>query len=50
MKGLEKFQNLVDALMQLPSVGKKSATGFAYLSFTMLSLSKALYDRVKVKT
>jgi len=46
-KGVEKFSNLVDALQCLPSVGKKSATRFAYhlvLSdpFSALKLSHAI--------
>ncbi len=46
-KGLEKFNNLIDAFSQLPSVGKKSATRFAYhlvLSdpFLALKLSHAI--------
>ncbi len=46
-KGLEKFNNLIDALTNLPSVGKKSATRFAYhlvLSdpFSALKLSHAI--------
>ena len=51
MKGLEKFQNLVDALMQLPSVGKKSATRFAYHlvlqdPFSALKLSHAIENAI----
>ncbi len=50
-KGLEKFRNLIDALSQLPSVGKKSATRFAYhlvLSdpFSALKLSHAIESAV----
>ncbi len=46
-KGLEKFNNLIDALTNLPSVGKKSATRFAYHlvlndPFSALKLSHAI--------
>ena len=51
MKNLEKFNNLVDALMQLPSVGKKSATRFAYHlvlqdPFSALKLSHAIENAI----
>jgi len=51
VKSLEKFNNLVDALMELPSVGKKSATRFAYhlvLSdpFSALKLSHAIENAI----
>ena len=46
---LEKFDNLVDALMQLPTVGKKSALRFAYHmvlgdSFSAMKLSHSIED------
>ena len=51
MKQLEKFNNLVDTLMELPSVGKKSATRFAYHlvlkdPFVALKLSHAIENAV----
>jgi len=51
MKSLEKFNNLVDALMELPSVGKKSATRFAYHlvlqdPFSALKLSHAIENAI----
>lgn len=50
-KGLEKFNNLVDALMELPSIGKKSATRLAYHMvlndpFSALKLSHAIEDAI----
>jgi recombination protein RecR len=50
-RGLEKFNNLVDALSQLPTVGKKSAIRYAYHmilsdSFSALKLSHAIEDAV----
>jgi recombination protein RecR len=50
-RGLEKFDNLVDALTQLPTVGKKSAVRYAYHmilgdSFSALKLSHAIEDAV----
>ncbi len=50
-KGLEKFNNLVDALSALPTVGKKSALRFAYHmvlndSFMALKLAHAIENAV----
>lgn len=50
-RGLEKFNNLVDALSQLPTVGKKSAIRYAYHmvlgdSYSALKLSHAIEDAV----
>ena len=50
-RGLEKFNNLVDALSELPTVGKKSAIRFAYHmvlgnSYSALKLSHAIEDAV----
>jgi len=50
-RGLEKFDNLVDALTELPTVGKKSAIRYAYHmilgdSFSALKLSHAIEDAV----
>ena len=50
-KGLEKFNNLVEALMELPSIGKKSATRLAYHMvlndpFSALKLSHAIEDAI----
>ncbi len=50
-RGLEKFNNLVEAFLQLPSVGKKSAQRFAYYlvlenSFNALKLSHAIEDAI----
>ncbi|MCH9814360.1 MAG: recombination mediator RecR [Epsilonproteobacteria bacterium] len=50
-RGLEKFNNLVDALSQLPTVGKKSAIRYAYHmvlydSFTALKLAHSIEDAV----
>ncbi len=49
--GLEKFNNLVDALNTLPTVGKKSALRFAYHmvikdTFTALKISHAIENAV----
>ncbi len=49
--GLEKFNNLVDALNTLPTVGKKSALRFAYHmvtkdTFSALKISHAIEDAV----
>ena len=51
MKKMEKFNNLIETLMTLPSVGKKSATRFAYHlvlndPFSALKLSHAIEDAV----
>lgn len=48
-QGLDRFNNLVDALMTLPSVGKKSAMRFAYHmvlsdSFSAMKLSHCIED------
>ncbi len=50
-RGLEKFNNLVDALSALPTVGKKSALRYAYHmvlndSFSALKLSHAIENAV----
>jgi recombination protein RecR len=50
-RGLEKFNNLVDALSELPTVGKKSALRYAYhmvLSdpFSALKLAHAIENAV----
>ncbi len=50
-RGLEKFNNLVDAFGQLPGVGKKSAQRFAYHmvlgdAFYALKLAHAIEDAV----
>ncbi len=50
-RGLEKFNNLVDALASLPTVGKKSALRYAYHmvlhdSFLALKLSHAIESAV----
>jgi recombination protein RecR len=50
-RSLEKFNNLVDALEQLPGVGKKSAQRFAYHlvlndAFYALKLAHAIEDAV----
>jgi recombination protein RecR len=50
-RGLEKFNNLVDALSSLPTVGKKSALRYAYHmvlndSFSALKLSHAIESAV----
>ncbi len=50
-RNLEKFNNLVEAFQQLPSVGKKSAQRFAYYmvlenSFSALKLAHAIEDAV----
>ncbi len=50
-RSLEKFNNLVEALQTLPSVGKKSAQRFAYHmvlgdSFNALKLAHAIEDAV----
>ncbi len=50
-RGLEKFNNLVDALSALPTVGKKSALRYAYHmvlhdSFAALKLSHAIENAV----
>ncbi len=50
-RGLEKFNNLVDALLELPTVGKKSAIRFAYHmvlgnSFSALKLAHAIEDAI----
>ena len=46
---LEKFNNLVDALQELPTIGKKSATRLAYHmvindTFTGMKISQAIED------
>ena len=51
-RSLEKFNRLVDALEQLPSIGKKSATRLAYHmvakdSFNALRLSHAIEDAIR---
>ena len=51
MRKLEKFERLVDALEQLPTIGKKSATRLAYHmvtkdSFNALRLSHAIEDAI----
>jgi recombination protein RecR len=50
-RGLEKFNNLIDALSELPTVGKKSAIRYAYHmilndSFSALKLSHAIEDAI----
>ncbi len=50
-RGLEKFNNLVDALSQLPTVGKKSAIRYAYHmvlfdSFSALKLAHSIEDAI----
>ncbi len=50
-RGLEKFNNLVDALSSLPTVGKKSALRYAYHmvlndSFSALKLAHAIENAV----
>ncbi len=50
-RGLEKFNNLVDALGSLPTVGKKSALRYAYHmvlndSFSALKLAHAIENAV----
>lgn len=50
-RSLEKFNNLVEALQELPTVGKKSALRFAYHmvlndSFSALKLAHAIEDAV----
>jgi len=50
-RDLEKFNNLLDALQELPTVGKKSALRFAYHmvlsdSFAALKLAHAIEDAV----
>ena len=50
--GLEKFDNLVEALSSLPSVGKKSAQRFAYHlilndSFNAMKISNAIESAVR---
>ena len=50
-KALEKFDKLVEALEQLPTIGKKSATRLAYHmvtkdSFNALRLSHAIEDAI----
>lgn len=50
-RGLEKFNNLVDALSTLPTVGKKSAIRYAYHmvlhdSFSALKLAHAIENAV----
>ncbi len=49
--GLEKFNNLVDALNSLPTVGKKSALRYAYHmvlkdSFSALKIANAIQEAV----
>ncbi len=49
--GLEKFNNLVDALNTLPTVGKKSALRYAYHmvlkdSFSALKIANAIQEAV----
>ena len=49
VRKLEKFERLVDALQELPSVGKKSATRLAYYmvmndSFAGLKIANAIED------
>ena len=49
---LEKFDNLVEALSTLPSVGKKSALRFAYYlvlddNFSAMKLSSAIENAVR---
>lgn len=51
-KGLEKFDNLVEALSSLPSVGKKSALRFAYHlilndTFNAMKISNAIEKAVR---
>ncbi len=51
-RSLEKFNRLVDALEQLPTIGKKSATRLAYHmvakdSFNALRLSHAIEDAIR---
>ncbi|WP_024953914.1 recombination mediator RecR [Sulfurospirillum arcachonense] len=51
-KGLEKFDNLVEALSSLPSVGKKSALRFAYHlilndNFNAMKISNAIESAVR---
>jgi len=51
-KALEKFDKLVEALEQLPTIGKKSATRLAYHmvtkdSFNALRLSHAIEDAIR---
>lgn len=50
--GLEKFDNLVEALSSLPSVGKKSAQRFAYHlilndSFNAMKISNAIESAIR---
>ncbi len=50
-RGLEKFNNLVDALSKLPTVGKKSAIRYAYHmvlydSFSALKLAHSIEDAI----
>ncbi len=52
MKGLEKFNELVDAFAKLPGVGKKSALRYAYFvslqdSFGGLRLAQCIEDAVR---
>ena len=49
MRKLEKFDKLVDALQELPTIGKKSATRLAYFmlmkdSFVGMKISNAIED------
>lgn len=51
-QGLEKFDNLVEALSSLPSVGKKSALRFAYHlilndTFNAMKISNAIESAVR---
>jgi recombination protein RecR len=51
-RGLEKFENLVEALGTLPSVGKKSALRFAYHlilndTFNAMKISNAIESAVR---
>lgn len=50
-RGLEKFNNLIDSLSQLPTVGKKSATRYAYHMilkdpFSALKLAHSIEDAI----
>ena len=52
MRGLEKFNNLVEAFESLPTVGKKSALRFAYHmvlndTFSAMKLSNAIESAIK---
>ena len=49
MRKLEKFEKLVEALQELPTIGKKSATRLAYFmlmkdSFVGMKISNAIED------